>query len=55
MSDLFTQGNLFAQPTEVTDAPVAVATPVSENKDPRPFTGAMLPHYKERSLVLFEG
>lgn len=55
MSDLFTQGNLFAQPTEVTDAPVAVATPVSENKDPRPFTGAILPHYKERSLVLFEG
>lgn len=55
MSDLFTQGNLFAQPTEVTDAPVAVATPASENKDPRPFTGAMLPHYKERSLVLFEG
>ena len=55
MSDLFTQGNLFAQPTEVTDAPVAVATPASENKDPRPFTGTMLPHYKERSLVLFEG
>lgn len=26
-----------------------------ENKDPRPFTGTMLPHYKERSLVLFEG
>lgn len=55
MSDLFTQGNLFTQPAEVTDAPVAVATPVSENKDPRPFTGTMLPHYKERSLVLFEG
>lgn len=55
MSDLFTQGNLFAQPTEVTDAPAAIAAPASENKDPRPFTGTMLPHYKERSLVLFEG
>lgn len=37
------------------DAPAAVATPASENKDPRPFTGPMHPHYKERSLVLFEG
>ena len=58
MSDLFTQGNLFAQPAEAADAadaPAAVATPASENKDPRPFTGTMLPHYKERSLVLFEG
>ena len=55
MSDLFTQGNLFAQPAEAADAPAAVATPASENKDPRPFTGAILPHYKERSLVLFEG
>ena len=58
MSDLFTQGNLFAQPAEAaeaTDAPAAVAAPASENKDPRPFTGTMLPHYKERSLVLFEG
>ena len=55
MSDLFTQGNLFAQPAEAADAPAAVATPVSENKDPRPFTGTMLPHYKEWSLVLFEG
>ena len=58
MSDLFTQGNLFAQPAEAaeaTDAPAAIAAPVSENKDPRPFTGTMLPHYKERSLVLFEG
>ena len=55
ISDLFTQGNLFAQPAEAADAPAAVATPASENKDPRPFTGTMLPHYKERSLVLFEG
>ena len=58
MSDLFTQGNLFAQPAEAAeaaDAPAAVATLASENKDPRPFTGAILPHYKERSLVLFEG
>lgn len=55
MSDLFTQGNLFAQPAEAADAPAAVATPASENKDPRPFTGTMLPHYKEWSLVLFEG
>ena len=58
MSDLFTQGNLFAQPAEAaeaTDAPAAIAAPASENKDPRPFTGTMLPHYKERSLVLFEG
>ena len=58
MSDLFTQGNLFAQPAEaveVADAPAAIAAPASENKDPRPFTGTMLPHYKERSLVLFEG
>lgn len=55
MSDLFTQGNLFAQPAEAADAPAAVAAPASENKDPRPFTGTMLPHYKERSLVLFEG
>ena len=58
MSDLFTQGNLFAQPAEAAeaaDAPAAIAAPVSENKDPRPFTGTMLPHYKERSLVLFEG
>lgn len=55
MSDLFTQGNLFAQPAEAADAPAAIATPASENKDPRPFTDAMLPHYKERSLVLFEG
>ena len=58
MSDLFTQGNLFAQPAEAaeaTDAPAAIAALVSENKDPRPFTGTMLPHYKERSLVLFEG
>ena len=55
ISDLFTQGNLFAQPAEATDAPAAIAAPVSENKDPRPFTGTMLPHYKERSLVLFEG
>mgnify|MGYP000742355512 FL=1 len=58
ISDLFTQGNLFAQPAEAaeaTDAPAAVAAPASENKDPRPFTGTMLPHYKERSLVLFEG
>ena len=58
MSDLFTQGNLFAQPAEAaeaTDAPAAVAAPASENKDPRPFTGTMLPHYKEWSLVLFEG
>ena len=58
MSDLFTQGNLFAQPAEAAeaaDAPAAIAAPASENKDPRPFTGTMLPHYKERSLVLFEG
>lgn len=55
MSDLFTQGNLFAQPANAADAPAAVATPASENKDPRPFTGTMLPHYKEWSLVLFEG
>ena len=58
MSDLFTQGNLFAQPAEAaetTDAPAAIAAPASENKDPRPFTGTMLPHYKEWSLVLFEG
>lgn len=55
ISDLFTQGNLFAQPAEAADAPAAVATPASENKDPRPFTGTMLPHYKEWSLVLFEG
>uniref|UniRef100_UPI0026727D7B N-6 DNA methylase n=1 Tax=Alistipes shahii TaxID=328814 RepID=UPI0026727D7B len=58
MSDLFTQGNLFAQPAEaveVADAPAAIAAPASENKDPRPFTGTMLPHYKEWSLVLFEG
>ena len=55
MSDLFMQGNLFAQPANAADAPAAVATPASENKDPRPFTGTMLPHYKERSLVLFEG
>ena len=58
MSDLFTQGNLFAQPAEAAeaaDAPAAVAAPASENKDPRPFTGTMLPHYKEWSLVLFEG
>ena len=58
MSDLFTQGNLFAQPAEAAeaaDAPAAIAAPASENKDPRPFTGTMLPHYKEWSLVLFEG
>lgn len=55
MSDLFTQGNLFTQPAEAADAPTAITAPVSENKDPRPFTGTMLPHYKERSLVLFEG
>ena len=58
MSDLFTQGNLFAQPAEAAeaaDAPAAIAAPASENKDPWPFTGTMLPHYKERSLVLFEG
>ena len=55
MSDLFTQGNLFAQPAEAADAPAAITAPASENKDPRPFTGTMLPHYKERSLVLFEG
>ena len=55
ISDLFTQGNLFAQPAEAADAPAAITAPVSENKDPRPFTGTMLPHYKERSLVLFEG
>ena len=58
MSDLFMQGNLFAQPAEAAeaaDAPAAIAAPASENKDPRPFTGTMLPHYKERSLVLFEG
>ena len=58
ISDLFTQGNLFAQPAEAAeaaDAPAAIAAPASENKDPRPFTGTMLPHYKEWSLVLFEG
>ena len=55
MSDLFTQGNLFTQPAEAADAPAAITAPASENKDPRPFTGTMLPHYKERSLVLFEG
>ena len=58
MSDLFTQGNLFAQPAEAAeaaDAPAAIAAPASENKDPRPLTGTMLPHYKEWSLVLFEG
>ena len=58
ISDLLTQGNLFAQPAEAAeaaDAPAAIAAPASENKDPRPFTGTMLPHYKERSLVLFEG
>ena len=58
MSDLFTQGNLFAQPAEAAeaaDAPAAIAAPASENKDPRPFAGTMLPHYKEWSLVLFEG
>ena len=55
MSDLFTQGNLFAQPAEAADAPAAITAPASENKDPRPFTGTMLPHYKEWSLVLFEG
>ena len=43
MSDLFTQGNLFAQSAEAaeaTDAPAAIAALVSENKDPRPFTDA---------------
>lgn len=44
-----------APPELASVAPAAITAPASENKDPRPFTGTMLPHYKERSLVLFEG